>query len=142
MCEILDDLKMNFEAHHDIYLPPGQCWHVTYTLNFYLQKSPKQQQQQQQQQQQKQEKKSDVKTRVPRRARWDFWGVLDDSLFFIHLKFDMNKYLKNWGNYEVLRMELGEFIVTIFFIYGSFHVLRCFCLQFWNFTGLSVLHIP
>ena len=90
----------------------------------------------------KQEKKFDVNTRVPRRARWDFRGVLDDSLFFTYLKFDMNKYLKNWGNYEVLRIELEEFIVTIFFTYGSLHALRCFSLQFWNFTGLSVLHIP
>ena len=27
---------MNFETHHDIYLPVGQCWHMICTLNFYL----------------------------------------------------------------------------------------------------------
>ena len=133
MCEILDDLKMNFEAHHDIYLPAGQCWHMIYTLNFYLQKNPKTTAATTTTK--KQEKKFDVNTRVPRRARWDFRGVVDDSLFFIYLKFDMNKYLKNWGNYEVLRMELGGFIVTIFFIiYES--------LQFWNFAVFNVLHMP
>ena len=30
-------------------------------------------------------------------------------------------------------MKLGEFLVTVIFIYGSFLALRCFCLQFWNF---------
>ena len=39
MCEILDDLKMRFETHHDIYLPAGHCWYLTYTLDFYLKKS-------------------------------------------------------------------------------------------------------
>ena len=34
LCEILDDLEMSFETHHDIYLPADQCWHITYTLNF------------------------------------------------------------------------------------------------------------
>ena len=86
-------------------------------------------------------KKFDVNTTVSRRARWDFRGVFDGSLF-LYLKFDMNKYLKNWGNYEVLRIELGGFIVTNFFIYGSFLALQCFCLQFWNFAVLSVLHMP
>ena len=56
-------------------------------------------------------------------------------VYFLYLEFDMNKYLKNWGNYEVLRMELGGFIVTIFFIiYES--------LQFWNFAVFNVLHMP
>ena len=55
-------------------------------------------------------------------------------VYFLYLEFDMNKYLKNWGNYEVLRMELGGFIVTIFFIiYES--------LQFWNFAVFNVLHM-
>ena len=39
-------------------------------------------------------KKFDVNTTVSRRARWDFRGVFDGSLF-LYLKFDMNKYLKN-----------------------------------------------
>ena len=89
----------------------------------------------------KKQKKFDVNTRVPRRARWDFWGVVDDTLF-LYLEFDMNKYLKNWGNYEVLQIELREFIVTIFFIYETFLALRCFCLQFWNLAVLSALHMP
>ena len=57
-----------------------------------------------------------MSTLDPRRARWDFWGVLDDTLF-LYLEFDMNKYLKNWGNYEVLQIELRKFIVTIFFLF-------------------------
>ena len=28
-------------------------------------------------------KKFDVSTRDRRRAQWDFWGVLDESLFFV-----------------------------------------------------------
>ena len=91
---------MKFQTYV-IYLPAGQCWHMIYTLNFYLKKTS--------------EKKFDANTRYPRRARWDFRGVLDDSLF-LYLEFGMNKYLKNWGNYEVLRMKLGGFIVTIIFI--------------------------
>ena len=80
LCGILDDLKMKFEMHHDIYLPTGQCWHMIYTLDFYTKKTS--------------EKTFDVNTRYPRRARWDFRGVLDDGLF-LYLEFDMNKRLKN-----------------------------------------------
>ena len=40
------------------------------------------------------EKKFDVNTRYPTRARWNFRGLLDDSLF-LYLEFDMNKRLKN-----------------------------------------------
>ena len=76
------------------------------------------------------EKKLDVNARYPRRARWDFRGVLDDKLF-LYLESDMNKHLKNWGNYEVLWIKFGGFIVTIVFLYGRFLVLRCFCLQFY-----------
>ena len=93
---ILDDLKMKFEAHHDIYLLAGQCWHTHWFL--YKKKTS--------------EKKFDVNTRYPTRARWNFRGLLDDSLF-LYLEFDMNKRLKNWGNYEILRIEFGGFIVTI-----------------------------
>ena len=93
MCEILDDLNINFETHDDIYLPAGQCWHMIYTLNFYSQKRKNNNNNKTSQ------KKFDVNTRVPRRARWDFRGVLDDSLF-LYFSFDMNKYLKNWGNYD------------------------------------------
>ena len=52
----------------------------------------------------------------------DFGGVLDESLF-LYLDFDMNKYLKNWGNYKVLQIKLGGFNVAIIFIYGSFLAL-------------------
>ena len=52
-----------------------------------------------------------------------------------HMIYTLNFiYLKNWGKYEVLRMKLGEFIVNVIFIYGSFLALWCFCLQFWNFS--------
>ena len=44
MCEILDDLKMNFETHHDIYLPAGQCWHMIYTLTFLFKNNKKRKQ--------------------------------------------------------------------------------------------------
>ena len=62
-------------------------------------KKTKQNKKQQQQQQKKTTKKTsrkkfDVNTTVPRRARRDFGGVFDGSLF-LYLKFDMNKYLKN-----------------------------------------------
>ena len=78
----------------------------------------------------KKQKKFDVNTRDPRRAGWNFQGVLDDSLF-LYLEFDMNKYLKNWGNYEVLRMKLGYLLsLLLLFIYrcfmGSCTVLRWF----------------
>ena len=77
----------------------------------------------------------------------EFRDVLDGiseawSMIFLYLEFDMNKYLKNWGNYEVLQIELRKFIVTIFFIYETFLALRCFCLQFWNLAVLSALHMP
>ena len=48
-------------------------------------------------------------------------------VYFLYLEFDVNKYLKNWGNYEVLRMELGGFIVTIFF----------FLIYLWKFAILE-----
>ena len=94
----------------------------------------------------KQEKKFDVNTRVPRRARWDFRGVLNDSLFFIYLKFVINKYLKNWGNYKVLRMKLGYLLLLLLlFIYWRFMrscaMLRWFCMQIWIFTVLTVSYL-
>ena len=48
----------------------------------------------------------------------EFRDVLDEiseAWLFLYLEFDMNKYLKNWGNYEVLQIELRKFIVTVFF---------------------------
>ena len=120
LCENFDYLKINFETHHDIYLPASQCRHLIYTLIFFIKKNRKQ-------------KKFDVNTRDPRRARWDFQGVLDDSLF-LYLEFDINKYLKTWGNYEVLRMKLGYLLLLLLlFIYrcfmGSCTVLRWFYTQ-------------
>ena len=41
LCEYFDYSKMNFETHHDIYLPASQCWHVIYTLNFFIKKKRK-----------------------------------------------------------------------------------------------------
>ena len=49
-------------------------------------------------------------------------------VYFLYLEFDVNKYLKNWGNYEVLRMELGGFIVTIFFFLWKFAILEFRCI--------------
>ena len=40
--------------------------------------------------------------RYPRRARRDFRGVLDESLF-LYMKFKMNKYLRNCGCCHVLQ---------------------------------------
>ena len=132
MCEILDNLKMTFETHHDIYLPACQYWHMIYIYIYihWIRKKTKK----------TSKKKFDVNTRDPRPAQWDFRGVPDESLFF-YLEFDMNSYLNNWDNCEVLRMKFWGFIVTIIFIYGSFLTLRCFCLQFWNFAVLNVLHM-
>ena len=104
-----------FETHHDVYLPAGQCWHMIYTLNLYTKKP----------QNKTSENKFNVNTTYPRRARWDFQGVLDDTLF-LHLEFDMNKYFKNWGSYEVLR-KIGGFIIIVVIIYSLalYRILRC-----------------
>ena len=95
---------------------------IWYTHWIFIQKKQKQEK--------PSEKKFDVNTRYLRRARWDFRGVLDDSLF-LYLEFDINKYLKNWGNYEKLLMKLGYLLLLLlFFIYrcfmGSCTVLRWF----------------
>ena len=71
----------------------------------------------------------------------EFRDVLDDSLFS-YLEFDMNKYLKNWGNYDVLRIKLGKFIVTIFFYLWKLPCAAMFLSAFWNFAVLSILHMP
>ena len=99
-----------FETHHDIYLPASQCWHMIYTLNLYKKKTS--------------EKKFDVNTTYPRRTRWDFQGVLDETLF-LHLEFDINKYLKNWGSYEVLSSIGGFIIVVIIYLLALHGILRC-----------------
>ena len=60
-------------------------------------------------------RKFDVNTRYPRRARRDFPGTLDESLF-IYLEFHKNKYLWNWGNHEALR-KIGGFVIIVVIIY-------------------------
>ena len=62
---------------------------------------------------------------IRRRARGDFRGVLDDSLF-LYLEFDMNNYLKNWGNYEIFR-KIGGFVIIVIIIYllALYGILRC-----------------
>ena len=45
--------------------------------------------------------------RYPRRARRDFRGVLDESLF-LYMKFKMNKYLRNCGCCHVLQSIGGK----------------------------------
>ena len=103
-------LKMKFETHHDIYLPAGQCWHMIYNLTFYFKK--------------KQAKRNLMST-------LEFRDVLDGiseacSMIFLYLEFDMNKYLKNWGSYEVLR-KIGGFIIIVVIIYSLalYEILRC-----------------
>ena len=116
---------------------------IWYTHWIFIQKKQKQEK--------PSEKKFDVNTRYLRRARWDFRGVLDDSLF-LYLEFHMNKYLKNWRNYEVLPIKLGgdlllplflfmeaslrkdDFVCEFeFLLYWPFHtynsqfLLMCFC---------------
>ena len=79
------------------------------------------------------QKKFDVNTTVPRRVRWDFQGVLDDRLF-LYLEFDMNKYSKNWGNYEVLRIKLGGFII---YCYHFFYLWKLPCAAMFLFAILE-----
>ena len=68
------------------------------------------------------------------------------ALFFIYLKFVINKYLKTWGNYKVLRIKLGYLLLLLLlFIYwrfkGSCAVLRWFCMHIWIFTVLTVSYL-
>ena len=84
-------------------------------------------------------RKFDVDTRYPRRARRNFPGTLDESLF-LYLEFDKNKYLWNWGNQEALR-KIGEFVIIVVIIYmlvlyGSCTALQWFCTWIWIFTVL------
>ena len=110
---------MKFEAHHDIYLPAGQCWHMIYTLNFYKKKTTTKN---------KNQAKRNLMSTLDIRDVFD--GISEACsmiVYFLYLEFDMNKYLKNWGNYEVLRIKLGGFIIIIIIIsllvlYGT---LRC-----------------
>ena len=81
MCQILDDLKIKFETHHDIYLPTGQCWHMIHTLIFYTKKK-------------KQAKRNLMSTLDIRDVRDGISEAYSMSLFF-YLEFNMNKYLKN-----------------------------------------------
>ena len=132
MCKILDDYKMNFETHHDIYLTAGQCWRMIYALNFYYKKKNKKKKNKKKNKKQKTNKKNkpkefDVNTRAPRRARsyclMGFcWGVLHDSLF-LYLEFDMNKYL-NWIN---IANGIGGFVINVIIIYllAPYGILRC-----------------
>ena len=66
------------------------------------------------------QKKSGVNTRVPRPARWDFRGLLDDSLF-LSLEFDMNKYLKKLRS---IATRIGEIYCYYFFLFMEAS-LRC-----------------
>ena len=70
------------------------------------------------------EKKFDVNTRYPRRARWDHQGVLDENSF-LYLEFDMNNYLKSWGNYELLWSIAGFVIFIIIYLLVLYGILRC-----------------
>ena len=61
----------------------------------------------------------------------EFRDVLDGiseacSMIFLYLEFDMNKYLKNWGSYEVLR-KIGGFIIIVITIFSLalYGILRC-----------------
>ena len=106
---------------------------MIYALNFFSKKKEKEQ------------KKSGVNTRDPRRARWNFQGVLHDSLF-LYLEFDMNKYLKNSGNYEVLRMKLDIYYHCYYYLFiGALWdpALCCddFIREVWDFPVLTVSYL-
>ena len=83
---------------------------------------------------------------------WDMLDGISEAcsmivfFLYIYLEFDMNKYLKNWGNYEVLQMKLGDLLLLLLlFIYwrfmGSCVVLRWFCMRIWIFTVLTVSYL-
>ena len=104
---------------------------IWYTLNFLLKKKNASQ------------KKFDVNTRVPRHARWDFWAVLDDSLF-LYLELDINI----WKIEETTKHceELGDLLLLLLlFIYwrfmGSCATLRWFYSRIWLFPVLTVSYL-
>ena len=118
-----------FETHHDVYLPAGQCWHMIYTLNLYTKKP----------QNKTSENKFNVNTTYPRRSRWDFQRVLDDTLF-LHLELtwitisrieETKKYCQVLGD---LLLLLLSFIYWRFM--GSCAALRWFCTRICIFTVL------
>ena len=49
---------------------------------------------------------------------------IDENLF-LYLEFDMNKYLKSWGNYEVLWSIEGFVIFIIIYLLALYGILRC-----------------
>ena len=75
--------------------------------------------------------------RYPRRARRDFRGVLDESLF-LYMKFKMNKYLRNCGCCHVLQSIEGRgggggwgwFITIIIYLLALHATLRCAAMFF------------
>ena len=75
--------------------------------------------------------------RYPRRARRDFRGVLDESLF-LYMKFKMNKYLRNCGCCHGLQSIGGRGdLLLLLFTYWRFMrpcaALRCFFYANLNF---------
>ena len=130
MCKILDDLKMNFETHHDIYLTAGQCWSMIYALNFYYKKNKKNKTKTKTKNKKQTKKTSqknlmstlELRDVLEATAWWDFRGVLHDRLF-LYLEFDMNKYL-NWIN---IANGIGGFVIIVIIIYllAPYGILRC-----------------
>ena len=49
---------------------------------------------------------------------------IDENLF-LYLEFDMNKYLKSWGNYEVLWSIEGFVVFIIIYLLALYGILRC-----------------
>ena len=74
--------------------------------------------------------------RHPRRAWRDFQGVLNESLF-LYMKFQANKYLRNWGCCEVLR-SIGDDLLILWFtcwrFMGYCAAMFFFCLCEFEFS--------
>ena len=127
--------KIRFEMHHEIYLPAGQCWHIWHIhCIFYSHVKIK-----------KKNRNLMSTLRYPRRARRDFRGVLDESLF-LYMKFKMNKYLRNCGCCHVLQsIERGGDLLLLLFTYWRFMrpcaALRCFFLCEFEFSLYGTFYI-
>ena len=78
MCEILEDLKINFETHHDIYLPAGRPVLIyDIYIEFLLTKKTKKTKQNKKQQQQQQKKTPKKQAERNLMSTLQFRDVLD-----------------------------------------------------------------
>ena len=106
---------------------------IWYTLNFYLNKKKNKNKNEKKTIQ----KKFDVSTRVPRRARWDFRGVLEDNFYIWNLTWiniwrigETAKYWEwNWGDFL--------FLVAIFFYLWKLPCAAMFLLAILGFSCIE-----